>query len=65
MKTIKEWLKELPEPYRSEAIENTDSSRLVYKTSMVKDTATALKTAFAWNETKEGFVYWMELYYIL
>ena len=56
MKTIKEWLEELPEPYRKKSINNTPKKVLeVYKQSLEK----ALLASFVWNNSKEGHDYWV------
>lgn len=56
MKTIKEWLEELPEPYRTQSINNTPKKVLeVYKQSLEK----ALLASFVWKNSKEGHGYWV------
>lgn len=57
-KTIKEWLEDLPEPYRTQALNNTDEDLL----EITEETQSeALNTAFWWSETKEGHDYWSQL----
>lgn len=65
MKTIREWLEELPEPYRSQALENFDN----YWTKEEQDDLSkrislsfAVLSAFAWDESKQGGDYWNKLY---
>ena len=56
-KTILEWLEELPEPYRSQAIKNYDGE--------FKDAATlsdALAYAFSWYASPEKKDYWKDLH---
>jgi hypothetical protein len=60
MKTIKEWLEELPEPYRSEALENSEDWSWDNKQE-VKSLATALDCAFIWSLSPQGQDYWMKL----
>jgi hypothetical protein len=53
MKTIKEWLETLPEPYRSQALKNgIDMGK--ERSSLFK----AINSAFVWSNSKEGFDYW-------
>jgi hypothetical protein len=60
MKTIKEYLEELPEPWRSQALENCDPD------NMQKDRCTsqrsALMSAFIWSKSPEGKRYWNDFY---
>jgi hypothetical protein len=58
MKTIKEWLEELPEPYRSQALENTGDSDGEME---VKSLVTALECAFLWISSSQGYHYWSQL----
>ena len=59
MKTIKEWLEELPEPYRTRAIENTGEKRLsMYAVSLPE----AIAGAFAWIDSPQGDIYWIDVY---
>lgn len=62
MKTIREWLNELPEPERSHAIVaskeqcgdvllNSKSNSLLY----------ALEKGFIWGDTVQGNRYWMDI----
>jgi len=59
MKTILEWLQELPEPYRSEAIDNVVKAKRTQKRDSLED---ALLSAFSWEETKQGWEYWDNLH---
>lgn len=54
-KTIKEWLETLPEPYRTEALENADKEDL---DSLEFDLAQAIKAAFLWEYSTQGQAYW-------
>jgi len=58
MKTVKEWLEELPEPYRSQALKNTRDSDGKLE---VKSLVTALECAFLWMLSPQGYHYWSEL----
>jgi len=58
-KTIREWLEELPEPYRSQAMEN-----MIKKAEGLKKPSfqIALTNAFVWELSKQGGDYWRKLY---
>lgn len=59
MKTIREWLELLPEPYEGQALTNS-----VGKESLDLEENTlfdALVSAFIWNESAEGEEYWRTL----
>jgi len=59
MKTIKSWLEELPEPYRSQALENlVKDSR---ENTEVKSLSVAISSAFVWKDTSQGEYYWMNV----
>lgn len=63
MKTIKEWLEELPEPYRSEAIENMESEVDRYTGDRIENCLRgALFGAFIWVDSPQGTVYWAEIF---
>lgn len=54
MKTIREWLEELPEPYREQALGYCDAELL---SRTVEDFLMAINS-FTWEDTKEGTQYW-------
>ena len=54
-KTIKEWLETLPEPYRTEALENTMYKRLTF---MRENLHESILSAFEWLHTTQGHAYW-------
>ena len=56
-KTVKEWIQELPEPYRTEALENCNDPN-----KEVQSLSSALFYAFRWSETKQGACYWREIH---
>lgn len=58
-KTIKEWLEELPEPYRTQALNNADEVLLECTEETQSE---ALKGAFMWFTTEEGHDYWSQLH---
>ena len=59
MKTVKEWLEELPEPYRSQALENGDRGILTLEEDSVYF---ALFCAFIWESSPQGYKYWDNLH---
>lgn len=59
MKTINEWLNELEEPYRTQAINNSFYN--INKTEKAKSLSFALSMAFIWDKTNEGHDYWEKL----
>lgn len=64
MKTIKEWLETLPEPYRAQALKNIAEHPFDDKTDLttpVESLAEAIDS-FEWFATEEGHDYWEELY---
>ncbi len=54
-KTIKEWLETLPEPYRTEALDETKGR--ILKTNQGSLTE-AIERAFIWADTPRGAFYW-------
>lgn len=59
MKPIKQWLEELPEPYRTQALENIHYYDLERK---CPNLPTAVFLPFDWSSSKQGFDYWNELH---
>lgn len=57
-KTIREWLSELPKPYRSEALENMD---IEDADDIADGLGNAICEAFKWGLTKQGKFYWEDL----
>lgn len=55
-KTIKEWFETLPEPIRSQALENAKWALFM----VCKDLETAIYEGFSWNRTPkdQGYDYW-------
>lgn len=58
IKTVKESLESLPEPYRSQAIENTSDLHLKLNSHVNGNLSTNLKGAFDWELSPQGFGYW-------
>ncbi len=59
MKTIKEHLESLHEPYRTQALENLSKSNADKKSKTKSD---ALGSAFIWQLTNQGHNYWGSLH---
>lgn len=57
-KTIKEWLETLPEPYRTEALENADKRDLKYPQPSL---AEAISASSVWVDTTQGHDYWEDI----
>jgi len=58
-KTIGDWLSDLLEPFKTQALANTSDFR---KNEFEVNLPDALKGAFAWHHTTEGGKYWSELH---
>ena len=58
-KTIREWFDELPEPQRSQAIENCDVEDLDL---LVDSLLNACLGAFNWKKSPQGHGYWDSIY---
>jgi hypothetical protein len=60
-KTAKEWFEQLPEPYRTQAIENWEKSKISDKENPVISLNWALDT-FIWKKTIQGGDYWQVIW---
>lgn len=58
-KTIKQWLSELPEPYREQALKYSALEKT--ENLMLPSMTEALRYAFTWGQTVQGTEYWAEL----
>lgn len=58
-KTIKEWLEELPEPYRTQALNNMEVDEPYSGDEETANLSKALHSAFLWDKTREGLDYWL------
>jgi len=65
MKTIRELLEQLPEPYRSQAIANSTANELKKVDGSIDSPRVALQTAFIWQDSREGLSYWRDFYLTL
>jgi len=63
-KTMLEWLQQLPEPYRTQAIDNAEPLRLLLTgySGLSGWSSGVLPEAFVWSYTPEGNEYWKELH---
>lgn len=57
-KTVREWLEELPEPYRSQAMDNLVKYPLPKSRTLFSNIGDALLYGFDWDLTPQGFSYW-------
>lgn len=57
-KTVKEWLELLPEPYRSQALENVSEHISMSK----QKTIFKAIDSFEWYVSNQGFYYWLDVY---
>lgn len=62
MKTAEEWFKTLPEPYQTQAIENTNEERRVIKYNSLGH---AITLSFNFRTSNEGIEYWKKMYNLL
>lgn len=59
MKTIEQWLNELPDGYRERALRNTPKHRLSLEDDFLPE---ALNKAFSWADSQEGRDFWYKVY---
>lgn len=60
MKTIRQWLEELPEPYRTQALENIRVKEVLGLPELSFEVA--LRSAFTWDATPQGYDYWLAVF---
>ncbi len=58
MKTVREWLECLPEPYRGQALANAEKSNML--DGRHESLYDALSSAFYWEGSPQGHDYWSE-----
>ena len=56
-KPLNDWFNELPEPYRTKAINNTKNLDIT-----IDSIQSGLLCAFMWSTSEEGYSYWSELF---
>lgn len=61
-KLIKEWLEELPEPYRTEALDIYHTQWSDADIPSTESLSEALIGAFVWEMTPQGYDYWNNLH---
>lgn len=57
-KTIREWFDELPEPQRSQAIENMHKT---LQNKVIPSLSMAIRAGFQWSGSTQGFIYWRNI----
>jgi hypothetical protein len=62
LKTIREWLGDLPEPHRAKALKNLDTIPDSWPDKYVENMELALIEAFCWECSPEGDGYWEAVY---
>lgn len=66
MKTIREWLEELPEPYRTQALENMKNDKPPTNPDEPPVTGntldSALEEAFIWYKSPQNRTYWFDVF---
>lgn len=62
MKPIKDWLNDLPEPYRSQALENHSIIPIRDTEKQVSKLSYAMFFAFPWDVSPQGSEYWGSFY---
>lgn len=60
--TIPEWLDKLPDDYKEKAIKNYQYDNAEHDNSKLTLQSDALKSAFAWRKSPEGYNYWQNIY---
>jgi hypothetical protein len=61
MKTIREHLNDLPEPYRTEALAN-NRHQFNWDVVYEDDVSEAILGAFNWSDTPQGYEYWSKFH---
>ena len=59
-KTIEQWLQELPEPFREQAMSNMGPNEAEKEVEYI---SVALGRGFYWHDTDEGWDYWNSLHH--
>lgn len=63
MKTVRQWADHLPEPIRSQFLENVVAQRgQIYLTHKKPDLPSCISGAFAWDGTEQNAEYWINIY---
>ncbi len=62
MKTFRELFEELDEPYRSQAIVNSEEYGFVLDEEYADTVQDAIVYGFSWRDTEEGCYYWSKLH---
>lgn len=59
LKTVRQWLEELPEPHKPKALDNLNECADFKECACIQG---ALMHAFIWRESPEGLDYWSDVY---
>lgn len=62
MKTYVDWFSELPEPYKTQALENAIYQNRHSDNHLFVSMARAITETMMWSQTSQGHEYWNELY---
>jgi hypothetical protein len=65
MKPVTEWLEKLPWFIREKAIENFKTDLPSSGHFVVPNMSEAVRQAFTWDKTPQGFEYWNDIYQML
>lgn len=57
--TVREWLEQLPEPYRTQALTQCEDGD-----GLVHSMGRAIIAGITWTSTDQGYVYWSEAYHL-
>lgn len=60
--TINEWLKQLPEPQQTEAIDNVVAQNRANLAKRTSSLPVAISSGFMWFKTEQGLEYWQEVH---
>ncbi len=60
--TIEQYLETLPEPYRTQALNNTKKYRFPIISDYSSDVREAVDLGIRWDQTPEGDEYWWKFY---
>lgn len=60
--TLRHWLDQLEEPYRSQALKNVEARGGYWNNRIFVSSSEAIKGLFIWRDSPEGFDYWNSKY---
>lgn len=59
--TVREWLQQLPEPFRTQALDNTEIAPNPTMGDNEVDTLAHALSGFIWHHTPQGLNYWCDV----